>query len=267
MVELSTQLKPLVDKSILKIKKGYFNVLIIFGPTRTGKTTLAARIGKYMADKLGVEFNVNHIFFKAEDLLDAAEGKKRGVFQLDEAAFNLKGAEHMAVEQRNFVKYFDTAAKYNQTFLIIIPYVEELKKRFIRDEHTRGIEVCYNKKTLDRGYFKAYNNHELVGVYEELKKGNYTKAAKCPYSAFGMFGDDMSFINEEIYQANKDNAIKSITSISNTGTSRKTYIIKALQNDITQVMCAKIFGTAQQNISKVWRDFMEQNPDYKNKNV
>ena len=193
-----------------KIEKGFFNIVLVFGPTRAGKSTLTMQMAQEMAHKLKVPFDVDNIHFDAELLMkDMQKGVRRGVFQLDEAAFNAKGIDWQNEVQKNLIKYVDTAAKYNQTLFILIPYIEELKYRFIRDEHTRLCEVSFNRNTLERGMAKLYTYFDGLMLYDLLKKKQFYKAHKISYKQV-KFTSETGSIDMIEYERKKDEAIQNI---------------------------------------------------------
>lgn len=198
-----------LDKLVLKIKKGYFNCLLVFGPTRSGKTTVASQCGAYIASRVGAEFNTESIFFDASRLEEECKkGKKNAVYMLDEAAFDLTGEDWAKEAQKRLKTYFSVAAKYNQTIILLIPHIEELRKYFVINEHTRGIEVRINKKTLDRGGLILYSQNALRYLYYFRKMNQYSRAD-------GVMGFRCSFrkglpptIDEAEYEKRKDEAIQ-----------------------------------------------------------
>jgi len=199
-----------VSKLCEKIDNNFFNLVIIYGATRAGKSTLSMQMCQDMAQILGVPFTVDNIFFGASELLDEMKkGKKKHIYQLDEAAFNLKGADWADEVQKDLIKFIDTAAKYNQTLIIIIPYIEELKYRFIRDIHTKTMEVTFNPFTYERGYVKLYNHPSALKKYNLLKykqffQANYVKNTPARFTA------DTGAIDMEEYDRKKDAAIQAL---------------------------------------------------------
>ena len=204
-----------LDRLIMKSKKGLPNWMVVFGHTRTGKTTFVCQNCAYMADGLGVTYDNDSIYFDIEALFnEAIKGKKYMQYHLDEAAFGLMGEDWQNVAQKNLIKLTMTAAKYAQTIWIIIPHLEKLRESFIRDEHTRGVEIYFGKD-YSKGYFKLYDQKSLFYKYELLKAKKYSEAnAVKPFSR-GRFNGDMSFIDVEKYEQAKDEAIKRIGQTEN----------------------------------------------------
>jgi len=213
MVKLiqSETLKSNLDRLVNKINHGFFNNLIIFGPTRSGKSTLAVQIGCYLSQKIGVSFSNDDIFFDAGKMIKVAQiGKNRKVYVLDEAAFDLMGEDWQNKFQKMLIKIFMVAAKYNQTFILLIPKLEKLREFFISDEHTRAIQVYYNKKTLERGFFKAFSGQNLNLLYDALRNKRYWKLKDIRPDFNGRFNKRINYIDIDRYNKEKDDAIKNL---------------------------------------------------------
>lgn len=206
------ELRTCVNKLIKKVKHNYFNIIIVWGPTRTGKSTLGRQIAKTMADGLKVSFNAkNNIWFSAKELLEQGQkGIKHEVNMLDEAAFQGKGIDWQNKDQQNLLKLFDVAAKYNQTYILIIPHLEELKYNFIRNAHTVGVQVSYNADTLERGYFKMYNKINLLRKYDSYVKKLFIESDRVEGSHAGRFDDNDAIDDMDEYERKKDLAIQEL---------------------------------------------------------
>jgi hypothetical protein len=193
-----------------KIENNFFNLVIIYGATRAGKSTLSMQMCQDMAQKLNVPFTVDNIFFGAKELLDEMKkGKRKHIYQLDEAAFNLKGADWADEVQKDLIKFIDTAAKYNQTLIIIIPYIEELKYRFIRDIHTKTMEVTFNPFTYERGWVKMYNHAAALKKYNLLKYKQFFQAGYIKNTP-ARFTAETGAIDMVEYDKKKDAAIQAL---------------------------------------------------------
>lgn len=199
-----------VKHAALRIRKGFFNVFIVWGPTRTGKSTLVFQIANALATELGGTFTAkDNIFFSSKDIVDVGKkGVKNCIYVLDEASFDGKGVNWQNKDQQNLIKLFNTAAKYNQTYFLILPNLEELKSTFIRDDHSIGIQIGYNKRTLDRGWFRLYSKTQFLGKYWKLVNKHYADAQTSLYSYQGKFNEDLSFLDVEEYNRKKDEAIQ-----------------------------------------------------------
>jgi len=213
-------LKRNVMKLCEKIENNFFNLVIIYGATRAGKSTLSMQMCQDMAEKLGVPFTVDNIFFGASELLDEMKkGKRKHIYQLDEAAFNLKGADWADEVQKDLIKFIDTAAKYNQTLVIIIPYIEELKYRFIRDIHTKTMEVTFNPFTYERGYVKLYNHNHALKKYNLLKYKQFFQAGYIKNTP-ARFTAETGNIDMAEYDRKKDAAIQALGEKEEKGKAR-----------------------------------------------
>ncbi len=194
---------------IKRSKKGIPSYIIVWGPTRSGKTTLSIQCCQYIANELGVPFNVNQVFFKAYDLLEEAKGKKNGTFLLDEGAFDLMSNEWQKQEQKNLVKYIMTAAKYAQVFFIAIPKLHKLSHDVIEDDWSRGLEV-YMNKDYTRRLFKGFSQKKLDLIWSIQKDKKYRYLKNISPGFRGIFTKDLGDFDVETYENKKDEAIASI---------------------------------------------------------
>jgi hypothetical protein len=199
---------------------GMPNIILIFGPTRWGKSTLAFCLAKEISEVCKVPFTVDNIDFDAEILVsEASNGKKHHVYVLDEGAFQLKGEDWQNKASKILRKFFNTAAMYNQTFIICIPFIGELHKAFIKDEHACGFRVHakLNRKAdkpedmYKKGFVKAYKKY----LYAQWKgeKDNVHHSTLWKYASdvpICKFPKDISFIDEDKYQEKKKAAIKKL---------------------------------------------------------
>ena len=193
-----------------RAKQGLPNLIIVFGPTRSGKTTFTAQCCKFLADLLKTKYDNKNIFFDTGALFDEAiKGKKRYVYHMDEAAFSLMGEDWQNEAQKNLLKLTMTAAKNAQTIWLIIPNLEKLRDAFIRDEHTRGVEMYFGPN-YTKGYFKLYDQRSLLYKHELLKSKRYSEANQVRPFHRGRFSGNMDFIDLELYEKAKDEAIKGI---------------------------------------------------------
>jgi len=202
-----------LDQLILRSKKGFPNIIVVFGPTRAGKTTSTCQNAYYVATGLNMPFTNDNIFFNSDMCLrEAKKGTKHGVYVMDEAAFDLMGEDwkNKADDQINFLKMIMTAAMFAQTFFICIPKLEKLREYIVTDDHARGLEIYYNQKTYEKGYFKGYNRSSLIFKWVLLRMRKYSDAQKVNCQFRGRFHKDMSFIDTKQYQKDKEAAIQQI---------------------------------------------------------
>ena len=205
---LKGSLRKLADERVMRIKSGLFNVFFIYGETRSGKSTVARKMAYYMAKELGVPFNVkDNVHFSVEKLGEACEGAKWGVFILDEASNDLLASDRSNMFQTYLRKYFNTAAKFNQTFFILMPHLGQCKKDFLLSRHVFGIKTYfyYNKdaKTDEERWLKgkgvAFNYLDLLEQLDHYNGKRY-KA----YMHYYGDGRDITFDSKEPYMTTSE---------------------------------------------------------------
>ena len=69
---LDPKLKEKLDLMIARMNHGKDNLLLIDGDEGDGKTNMSFLVGYYFAHTTGREFNLNHIFFDLDKLIEFA---------------------------------------------------------------------------------------------------------------------------------------------------------------------------------------------------
>lgn len=245
-----------LDTIIDRSKKGLPTLIIVFGPTRSGKTTIVAQSAKYIADGLGVEYTVeNNIFFDAEHLLNESKNKKyHQVWHIDEAAFSLMGEDWQNKIQKDLIKLQMTAAKYAWVTFIIIPFLEKLRDTFVRDEHTRGIETYFGKNN-QKGYFMILDQYKIMYKHFLLKGKKFSEAKRVVPSHRGRFNSNMGFLDIDAYERKKDDAISKIGNEEKKDKWKEAFVklCSHLINEksYTKVKIAKICSISHQRLSDI----------------
>jgi len=204
-------LKSNLDNRIKSAKRGVPTTFVVFGPQRSGKSTLAIQSAAYCAQKLGKEFTVDNIFFDVDSFLEKSVGVKNGVFVIDEAAFDLMGVDWHKQGAKKLLKYLLTGAKYGQMVFFLIPRLEKMTRNVIDDHHSKGMEIFLSRDGSKRS-FTLYNNDLMRIKYKLLKDYNLHGAMKITkVRKDWTFKPDLDFIDVEEYDKKKDEAIKKIT--------------------------------------------------------
>lgn len=238
-------LKTSMSHLVRKIEKGFFNIVLVWGGTRTGKSTLTFKCADAVARSVGVPFNDKYIFFDANELeKECSKGKKKQVYVLDEAAFDLTGEDWSKDAQKKLKTFFSVAAKYNQTFFLIIPHIEELRKYFVINEHTRGMEVKYNRRTLERGFVTLYSRSALRTIYY-LRKMNHYGKAEMVFGFKDRFSKKMpASIDIDAYEKRKDEAIQNQQAEDDNKDTKIAMIWRCLDEGLKPKQIAKIVNTS-----------------------
>lgn len=200
-----------------------FNIIIYFGATRSGKSTLARQNVAYMSHKQGLTVDWSKVIhFSAEDLFKVAHNPKmeQAHFILDEASFQLMSEDSSRKFQLMLMKFYNTAAKYHQTHHLIMPRLFQFKKDFLLDEHVCGFEtyLLYNrmKKAYTIGHAQAYDRIDLVTCYDLWKQRQWRQAISYDSNGYSFrFNDENPYFESEdlaLYEKKKDKAIASLES-------------------------------------------------------
>lgn len=215
---LPTTLAHNVDNIGKAVQQKLQRVIFIDGEQRSGKSNLAKAMAGKLAKFLGVEFNVNHIFFdvyKINSYLGSTKGK---IVILDEAAFDLMSTDWQKKDQQLFLKMLYTAAKNHHTLFILIPELSALSYKIVANGH--GLFRTYMRRSetgyFTRGYFACYTKKAIKTIYF-IEKNKLNK--KLPHVAFRGRCPDVTtkslVVDEAAYERNKDNAIGALTKDDN----------------------------------------------------
>jgi hypothetical protein len=220
-VTMHDLLKVNVDLRVARVKSGMFNIIIVFGATRSGKSTITRQIAHYMSKEIGVPFTLkDNVTFEADKLVEMANNpdKLKWCFVLDEASNDLMSADRGNRFQLLLTKFYNIAAKYNQTHFILLPNLQQLKKDFLTDFHTCGLETVIKydakNKIYLRGRGRAYSRHALAKLHDAWKKGKLNDAMTSSYHGFTFtFTPDEPYWtpdDEQEYQTMKDEFIANL---------------------------------------------------------
>jgi len=204
---LRSNLMRVVDKTY----KDYPTVIIIWGPTRSGKSTLAAQCAHFLSLNLKVPYSVDNIYFDSESLFNhAKQGRKRWIYHADEAANDLMGEEWSKKVQKNIIKLLLMGAKFNQIYILCIPEFELLRKAIVRYRHTRFLETTINEDTQERGKWNLYTHETGKYMYNMIKKERFDKIKEINAACWGHFSGKMDFIDIDKYEKKKDQALEQL---------------------------------------------------------
>lgn len=222
-------LKTALDSVIYNIKhnkSGDWDCMIIISGDRmvgTGKSTLAALIGTYLAYRLEVNYSIKDIYFNSDELIDEAIKKpKFSIDHYDEARRGLVSTKRMQKVQEDLLDYFAECRQLNHVMILVLPDYftlnEEIavaRSEFLinvyRGEKKKSVDL-YNEGSQipivewDRGYFSLFNRIRKAILYDKYKntrKKNYF-AVK---ANFNSYFDDFGLLGKE-YEEKKLQALQ-----------------------------------------------------------
>jgi hypothetical protein len=174
-----------------------------------------------MSKELDVPFTLRgNVTFEADKLVELANNpeKLKWCFILDEASNDLMSADRGNKFQLLLTKFYNIAAKYNQTHFILLPNLQQLKKDFLTDFHTCGLETVIKydakNKVYLRGRGRAYSRHALAKLHDAWKKGKLNDAMTSSHHGFTFtFSADEPYWtqdDENEYQTMKDEFIANL---------------------------------------------------------
>lgn len=144
------------------------------GMTRTGKTTFAAQLAKY----LNPNTEERNWIYRGDQLIKTAMSLGKGaVIVYDEAREGLDSKKAMHKYSQNIVDYFNECGYLNQYLMIILPDFFDLNKSIALNLSISLINVGI-KGNFHRGYFDFYSRKAKRYLFIKGKKFNDYNAQK-----------------------------------------------------------------------------------------
>lgn len=166
------------------------------GLTRSGKTTLAGQIGKYLNN----DSTEDNWVYSGEELIPTSQklGEKK-VLIYDEARESLDSKKAMQKYSQNIVDYFNECGYLNQFLIIVLPDFFDLNKSVALNLSVFLINVT-TQDGFKRGYYEFYSRKNKRLLYIKGKRYNdYT----CHSASFrGVFNKFFPY-DHEVLQRKK----------------------------------------------------------------
>jgi len=181
-------------------------IVLITGPRRTGKSTLAVQIAR----KVDPHFDINHIAFRLDDFneiirTNPTANPAKGIYPqviLDEAGFDLFSQNWMQQVQKNLVRKFEVIGARNQIVYLVLPHRMMLNK---------GIREGMIHYWLNVSTFEQHRGFaELRKGYENLWKLEMYWKPMCAFT-FNDVSDEMW----KAYNVKKEAFIDEVTADKN----------------------------------------------------
>ena len=214
---LDPKLKEKADLMIARMKHGKDNLVLIDGDEGDGKSNMSMLFGYYVAHTCNREFNLDHIFFDLDKLIEYAIQTKEQVIIWDEGALGGLASEWWNKNQKKFIKLLMIARKRKHFWIVNIPKFFKLNEYFVIDRSVGLIHV-YMRGGTEHGRFVYFNQVQKEKLWETWKKTR-VRSYKKWYSFHGSFnmflGRDIfkDVIDDVEYDKKKDKAIMSINKV------------------------------------------------------
>ena len=208
---LDPKLKEKMDLCIDRCtgKRKLDNLIIIDGDEGFGKTTLAVSLAYYVHHETKRPFDVNHIFFDLEKLINFAKSTEDQIIIWDEAALGGLSTQWHSKKQQKLIQLLMVARKKRHFFIFNIPKFFKLAEYILVDRAICLVHV-YARHELELGrfcYFKKKSKELLYYDRIRSKARNYNKFM----DFWGTFSNALpKLIDEDAYDKKKDKAIMSI---------------------------------------------------------
>jgi adenylate kinase family enzyme len=192
------------------VKRKFDGIVLITGLEGTGKSTFAKQIAAYCGAAFNHNLLLENIVFTGKDLMERIDQSPVGTpIIYDEAIMDMASQDSATDIQKVLIKKFTLIRKKRLFIFLVIPSLFMLRKYFAIFR-TRVMLNCYCPDGITRGYFKAYSNAAKKELYLKGYKEMNMNAAKSSFR--GRFTDTSNFlVDEEMYEHNKDEAIKMLT--------------------------------------------------------
>lgn len=211
-VELSIEDKLAKKLNILhkrEVTINNFTLLIIGGVMGTGKSNIASLACAYKASLSKQEYNVDHVFFDADKMIDFAVKNDNQIIHFDEALFASLASDWQTKVQKKLLKMLMLCRKKRHFFVFCIPDFFKLKD-FLAVESSHGLIHCYLRDGVTPGRFLYFAQKRKNMLYYEWKKSG-TKNSKKYHSFRGSFPIALKYVlDEQAYERKKDYAISTL---------------------------------------------------------
>ncbi len=238
------------------------NVVIVDGDEGYGKTTLSIECANYVAEQTNRQFNLSHIFFDIEELINFAKSTKEQIIIWDEAALAGLAQDWQKKAQKKLIRLLMIARKKRHFFFINIPKFHKLNEYLALDRSIALIHV-YARHEKHLGRFVYYNKGGKEILYMEWKKRK-RRNYKRYYALHGSFPNALAkIIDEDGYDKKKDDAILNFDKEDGMDSNKQAliklkYLVYKFEG-ITQKEKSEQFKIAPATIS-YWGKFGEKYP-------
>jgi hypothetical protein len=240
---IDDRLKSAIDKNIkpaLKDDDDY--ILCLDGKERSGKSTLAMQIGKYIDSTL----DLNRICFSADEFKTAILNAKKGQCVIFDEAYRGYGSASALSEVNRLLKAMMMEMGQKNLFVIVVLPTFYLLDRYVALWRARCLIHTYKLKGV-KGYFRVFNQKKKQELYLDPKCKKYFNYSKVKTEFKGRFYGKYT-VNEVKYRDKKNKTFKEGYKVKKGG----TYIE---QRDILINILHKEVGYTQEKISKLLKQY------------
>ena len=186
------------------------NVILIEGDTGSGKSNTAVALAYEMAKRTGREFNISHIYFDADKLLDFAKRTREQIIIWDEPVYAGLKREWWSKTQINLIKLLYTSRIKRHFLIFNIVKFSEFSPKII--ERSIGMIRVY-QRDLSKSerrflYFRQVGITKLLDLWNRKKIRMYNKC----FSFRGTLPPYVldKIIDKEAYDKMKEDSILTI---------------------------------------------------------
>lgn len=194
-------LKGVLDEVKLSVLKDMDLIILVDGPERSGKSTLAQQC----AAVVDPTFNISRVCFTPNEFqktITEAEPGQAVVY--DEAYTGLNSRGTMSVINRALVSMLAEIGQKNLIIFVVMPTFFDLDK-YVAIWRSKVLLHVYTGEKFQRGFFAAYNETTKKYLYIEGKKFYEYKGRVKP-NFFGRF-PGVYTVNEKAYRQKKRDSL------------------------------------------------------------
>jgi len=195
----------LMDLCIKHAKHKWDNVIIIDGPERSGKSTLAKSMGYYYAYITGKKFGLHNVFFDPEEMLQYTVKKEEKVIIWDEAAFGGLSTQWQTKIQQKLNSMLMVTGKYRHFYIFIIPSFFRMN-RYLAIDRSIALVHVYTPDLLKRGLFVCLNKEQKTWIYNNNRKSEMYGKSPSFRGRFTLKNTE-KILSDTDYDEKKDKAI------------------------------------------------------------
>ena len=241
---LDDKMKRAIDKKILPaISKAVDDdyVMVIDGKERSGKSTLAQQIGRYIDPTL----NVSRICFSPEEFREAVMNADKGQCVIFDEAYRGYGSSSALSEVNRILKAMMMEMGQKNLFVIIILPTFYLLEKYVAIWRAKCLIHVYRIKAT-RGYWRGFNARKKMKLYLNPIGKKFYSYTHVKTSFKGKFFGKI-VIDDEEYKKKKSKSF--MDGFKQTREEKSMF-----QRDILVYYLHSNYKMTQESITKVFKD-------------
>lgn len=254
-------LKGILDEIKQSVKRDMDLIILVDGPERSGKSTLAQQCAAYCDPS----FNLARVCFTPDEFRKAImEAEPGQAIVYDEAYTGLNSRGTMSVINRALVSMLAEIGQKNLIIFVVMPTFFDLDK-YVAIWRSKVLLHVYTGEKFERGFFAAYNESTKKYLYIEGKKFYEYKGRVKP-NFFGRFPAQYT-VDEQAYRQKKRDSLSGRAKQQEEAAKRREIEAELLErvmrlgNKVTHKVKMEMLGMSAATYYRRLSEWRDQNGD------